>query len=117
MLPRGGPVAGGTAVVVAGAGYGGRWLRCRFGRTAVDATYEGRRALRCAAPPAAEAGAVELAVTSDGGDEWMSDSDLSARSESSGDDQWEAVQISADESAEEEAPRGLRERVVLELEE
>ena len=70
VLPRGGPVAGGTAVVVAGAGYGGRWLRCRFGRTAVDATYEGRRALRAAAPPAAEAGAVALAVTSDGGDEW-----------------------------------------------
>ena len=64
-----------------------------------------------AAPTATDdASAGAGGAPADGG-EWMSDSDLSDDlSESSGDEQWEAIRISDDESSEEDAPGVLGER-------
>ena len=67
VVPRGGPVAGGTPVVIRGPpGFGGRWLRCRFGEYTNDATYDDRTQLRCITPAVHQPGAVNLEVTPDG---------------------------------------------------
>jgi hypothetical protein len=57
-------VLGGTAVVVRGANFhvpGSRGLFCKFvGADVVAASYEGEEAVRCATPPAAQAGMVAV---------------------------------------------------------
>jgi len=68
--PRGGPVDGGTAVVVRGVGYGGRALRCRFGFYTVVATYVDATTLHCVSPRVDEPRQVWLEVTPDDGVAW-----------------------------------------------
>ena len=67
VRPPGGPLAGGTAVVVRGRSFstfGG--LRCVFGERSVPATLVEPRALRCDAPAADASGAVVLSVSING---------------------------------------------------
>lgn len=70
LSPRGGPLQGGTAVTVRGAGYGGS-LRCRFGHYSVVATYVDAGTLVCTSPdvsaaPLTHTGPVALDVTPNG---------------------------------------------------
>ena len=66
VVPRGGPVLGGTPVVIRGTGFGGRWMRCRFGFETVDATYVDRTTVHCVTPAVRAPETATLEVTPDG---------------------------------------------------
>ena len=70
VVPWGGPLLGGTVVVVRAVDLGGRRLRCRFGHEMVDAVYVDRTTLRCTTPWVGEPMSVPLEVSPDDGATW-----------------------------------------------